>query len=70
MREGEARVEGRTNRIGGEEVERGRETEGDERLVEVPGAVLEVSRVRERAPAPIAAHKGHTRTQSAVVRAR
>jgi hypothetical protein len=34
--------------VGGEEIERGREAEGDERLVEVPGAVLEVPRVRER----------------------
>ena len=37
-------------RIGGEEVERCRESEGDERLVEVPGAVLQVPRVCERAP--------------------
>lgn len=50
---------GRTDRIGGEEVERGWESEGDERLVEIFGAVLQVPRIRERAPASaaVAAHK-------------
>lgn len=58
---GAEREGGGADRIGGEEVERGRKSEGDERLVEVAGAVLQVPRIRERAP--VAARTSEFRTK-------
>ena len=57
-----------TDRIGGEQVERGREAEGDERLVEVLGAVLEVARVSKRPSiaAATATHHSGKQTQAAI----
>jgi hypothetical protein len=53
-----------TDRIGGEEVERGGEAEGDERLVEVLGAVVEVARVGERRAIAAAATATATHRQT------
>lgn len=58
---GAEREGGGADRIGGEEVERGRKSEGDERLVEVAGAVLQISRIRKRAP--VAARTSEFRTK-------